>query len=341
LLLATAVVGAIDVIGIHHLRERIAARPEARAEAIAHVAKGLVYVTLFLVVPNLALHGAWALGLLGLVLLDAACGAWDLTVETRSATRGGRVIAPDETALHIVLSVLAGATLWELGGQCFAASSLPPAISHSSSVPVALRIALACAAVGVAGVVGLEIAALRGARGADLETLVGHVMRRRPIHIAIDLPVSAERLWATLSDHVAQPTWDGRFSRISMRGTELRYETRLGPIVFVGHGRVMLERPLRQSSFAFDSADPKNPILEGRGVWLVDAHEKGVIFRTSYDYDVRWGALGALVDRFAIRPWFTRQTARSFERLAKLLGHAASAETGDAARSLARRLRPA
>ena len=38
-------------------------------------------------------------------------------------------------------------------------------------------------------------------------------------------------------------------------------------------------------------------------------------FRTSYDYEVRWGLFGRVIDRVILRSWFQRETERSFARL--------------------------
>ena len=137
-------------------------------------------------------------------------------------------------------------------------------------------------------------------------------------------------LWRVLADHEAQPAWDHRFSRITLRGAGLDYETRVAGLTLRGWGRVALQRPSRQSTFLFGSEQRWNPITRGAGVWLLTDRPSnrtgGVRFATSYTYEVRWGVVGRLLDRLVIRWWFQRETERSFARLARRLGHPAPVE---------------
>ena len=321
LLLALAVLGAVDVIVFHHLKERLTHGVETRAEAWAHVAKAPVYAVLFLVVPNLALRGAWAWALLGWLVVDVAVAGWDLALEPAARrTRGG--VSGGEYVLHVVLSVLAGAAIATITHAVWPHLDAVSAVSVARDVPLVLRALLAFFAVGTLLVAALEVAALAGAgQRADLRRLVDATLRPPPVHVAVELPMDRLTLWAVLADHEAQPRWDHRFSRIALRGAELDYETRIAGLVLRGWGRVALERAGRQSTFLFGSAQRWNPILRGSGVWLLSDRPGGVRFATSYTYDVRWGLLGRVLDRVALRWWFQRETERSFRRLARALGH--------------------
>lgn len=327
LLLAIAVLGAVDVIVFHHLRERLAHHVETRAEAWAHVAKAPVYAVLFLVVPNLALRGAWAWALLGWLVVDVAVAGWDLALEPAARrTRGG--VSGGEYVLHVVLSVLAGAAIATIAHASWPHLDAVTAVSVAHDVPLALRVLLALFAAGTLLVAGLEVAALTGAGDrADLGRMVDAALRPPPVHVAVELPMDRMGLWAVLAEHEAQPRWDHRFSRIALRrpggagGAELDYETRIAGLVLRGWGRVALERTGRQSTFLFGSAQGWNPIVRGSGVWLLTDRPGGVRFATSYTYDVRWGLLGRVLDRVLLRRWFQRETERSFRRLARSLGH--------------------
>lgn len=326
LLLALAVLGAVDVIVFHHLKERLAHGVETRAEAWAHVAKAPVYAVLFLVVPNLALRGAWAWALLGWLVVDVAVAGWDLALEPAARrSRGG--VSGGEYVLHVVLSVLAGATLATIAHAAWPHLGGETTVHVAHDVPLGVRGLLAFFAVGTLLVAGLEVAALTGAGArADLRRIVDAVVRPPPVHVAVELPMDRMDLWRVLADHEAQPRWDHRFSRIALRpggagGTELDYETRIAGLVLRGWGRVALERAGRQSTFLFGSAQRWNPILRGSGVWLLSDGPCGVRFATSYTYDVRWGLIGRALDRVVLRWWFQRETERSFRRLARELGH--------------------
>ena len=56
-------------------------------------------------------------------------------------------------------------------------------------------------------------------------------------------------------------------------------------------------------------------IRSGSGYWRYEPTSGGVRFLTRYDYETRWGALGALVDRVLFRPLLGWATAWSFDRL--------------------------
>ena len=68
-------------------------------------------------------------------------------------------------------------------------------------------------------------------------------------------------------------------------------------------------------NFRFGSADWKSLIREGSGYWKYTPELAGVRFMTSYDYDVRFGALGRAVDGMAFRPLLGWATAWSFDAL--------------------------
>jgi hypothetical protein len=101
-------------------------------------------------------------------------------------------------------------------------------------------------------------------------------------------------------------------------GTEMRYERSVLGMTIRGNGRYKLHRPLRQSTFEFWSDDPRSLIRRGVGLWLYRPRGDGTVdFATSYTYEVRWGALGRAFDGLVFRPFFQRETERSFRRLAE------------------------
>lgn len=69
------------------------------------------------------------------------------------------------------------------------------------------------------------------------------------------------------------------------------------------------------SSLRFDSDDSKSLIRRGAGYWRYIPAGGGVRFLTWYDYEVRFGAVGRLLDRIVFRPLMGWATAWSFDRL--------------------------
>ncbi|MGE5194733.1 MAG: DoxX-like family protein, partial [Deltaproteobacteria bacterium] len=71
----------------------------------------------------------------------------------------------------------------------------------------------------------------------------------------------------------------------------------------------------RTSALKFWSDDRKSLICEGAGYWQYLPVENGVRFLTAYDYRVRFGRLGRVIDVLIFRPLITWATAWSFDRL--------------------------
>jgi len=71
----------------------------------------------------------------------------------------------------------------------------------------------------------------------------------------------------------------------------------------------------RVSVLRFWSHDPRSLIAEGAGYWKYLPTADGVRFLTRYDYRVRYGAAGRLVDKLLFRPLIDWATAWSFDRL--------------------------
>ena len=82
-----------------------------------------------------------------------------------------------------------------------------------------------------------------------------------------------------------------------------------------GWGRYLTTEAPRLSTFEFGSDDPCSLIREGRGIWRYEPREGGTRFVTVFDYDVRGGALGRLLDRIAFRPLMQLATEWGFETL--------------------------
>jgi len=152
---------------------------------------------------------------------------------------------------------------------------------------------------------------------------------RKPPGIYVEILIKAElsRVWRLTQDPDQHERWDLRFTRIqylprksSAEPQHFLYETRLGfGLRVAGTGESVGERAAEEgevtSSLKFASDDRKSLIRTGAGYWKYIPAADGLRFFTWYDYTVRFGILGRLLDRFAFRPLIGWATAWSFDRL--------------------------
>ena len=140
-------------------------------------------------------------------------------------------------------------------------------------------------------------------------------------HIRSDL----ERVWELTQNPQLHQRWDLRFTEISYlpkSSTEetqkFLYRTHIGfGVPIEGEGESVGERCAdgkRSSALRFWSSDWKSLIKDGSGFWQYEPSAEGTVFRTRYDYRVRFGALGKLLD-LAFRPILGRATSWSFDAL--------------------------
>lgn len=147
------------------------------------------------------------------------------------------------------------------------------------------------------------------------------------IFVEADMAAPLAELWARTQNPALHQRWDLRFTGIvhdappaAGQPQAFAYETRLGfGLAVRGRGETLAERDRpdgnRFSGLRFWSDSRLSLIREGRGYWLYTPTERGVRFRTGYDYRTRFGLLGGLVDRVAFRPLIGWATAWSFDRL--------------------------
>jgi hypothetical protein len=147
------------------------------------------------------------------------------------------------------------------------------------------------------------------------------------VFVELDIRAGVEDLWSRTQDPAQHQRWDLRFTSIEYAAPSepgspqaFDYGTRLGfgPAIH-GAGETLANRDLpdggRVSSLRFWSASRWSLIREGRGYWAYAPTQEGVRFRTVYDYEARWGAVGRVFDRIAFRPLIGWATAWSFDRL--------------------------
>ena len=134
-------------------------------------------------------------------------------------------------------------------------------------------------------------------------------------------------VWRLTQDPASHQRWDLRFTRIQYRPRpdpeqpqHFLYETRIGfGLSIKGTGESLGMRSTTggdtTSALRFSSADAKSLIHEGSGYWRYVSTQNGIHFFTWYDYAVRFGWLGRLVDRWLFRRLMGWATAWSFDRL--------------------------
>jgi hypothetical protein len=147
------------------------------------------------------------------------------------------------------------------------------------------------------------------------------------IYVEILIRAPMDALWAHTQTPVLHERWDLRFSRIDYLPRALdtepqrfRYTTRIGFGLEVGgEGATAGPRDSadgsRSSALKFCSDAPFSIIREGSGYWKYIPTTEGIRFLTWYDYQTRFGPVGALFDRLIFRPLIGWATAWSFDRL--------------------------
>lgn len=147
------------------------------------------------------------------------------------------------------------------------------------------------------------------------------------IYVEILVRAPMDALWAHTQTPVLHERWDLRFSeidylpRIDDRSPQrFRYATRIGfGLAVSGEGETTGQRDLPDgtstSALRFTSDARLSIIREGSGYWKYIPARDGVRFLTWYDYRTRFGAVGAVADRWIFRPLIGWATAWSFDRL--------------------------
>ena len=147
------------------------------------------------------------------------------------------------------------------------------------------------------------------------------------IYVEVRIYGSLDELWRLTQTPELHARWDLRFTDIEYlprpdpeQPQQFLYATRIGfGLAVNGQGETVGEmagaKGERTSALKFWSDDPKSLIQEGAGYWRYVPTDDGVRFFTSYDYRVRFGALGRVFDRIAFRPLIGWATAWSFDRL--------------------------
>jgi hypothetical protein len=147
--------------------------------------------------------------------------------------------------------------------------------------------------------------------------------RHHKIVVEAFIPAPVEVVWQRTQTPEPHVAWDIRFTHIQYleekdeRGFHLMdYRT---DVVFgievQGIGRYLQNTPPHHSTFEFESNDWKSIIILGRGIWLYEPCSEGTYFKTVYDYGVRYGFIGRMLDRLLFRNLMRLATEWGFETL--------------------------
>lgn len=148
------------------------------------------------------------------------------------------------------------------------------------------------------------------------------------IYVERVIEAGRDRIWELTQTPEMHERWDLRFTTIrylpKVRAEDpqmFEYETRVGFLTIRGTGTTAGERRVADgtstSALVFGSSDSLSLIRKGSGYWrYVPEGEGSTRFITAYDYAVRWGVVGWVVDRLFFRPLMAWATAWSFDRLA-------------------------
>ncbi|MGE7110123.1 DoxX-like family protein [Lysinibacillus sp. NPDC047702] len=155
-------------------------------------------------------------------------------------------------------------------------------------------------------------------------------MKKKPIYVEVDILAPIEEAWTYTQNPKLHEQWDLRFTSITYiekksveEPQRFTYETKvISGVVVRGWGESKGEHQKKDgtktSSLHFGTPQKISPIAEGRGYWQYIPHKKGLTFLTQYDYDVRYGKLGKLLD-VMFRPIMGWATALSFDVLKRWL----------------------
>jgi hypothetical protein len=147
--------------------------------------------------------------------------------------------------------------------------------------------------------------------------------RARKIVVEAIIAAPVATVWERSQVPALHTEWDIRFNHIAYldqtddRGYHLMdYRTNIAVGVSIqGYGRYLTNSEHSHSSFEFDSYDWKSLIRNGRGIWLYRASGENTLFKTVYDYDVRYGWLGKALDALLFRSLLQLATEWGFETL--------------------------
>ncbi|MBD8071459.1 DoxX-like family protein [Bacillus sp. PS06] len=151
-------------------------------------------------------------------------------------------------------------------------------------------------------------------------------MKNKPIYVELPIKSSIDEVWSRTQEPKLHEQWDLRFSSIEYlpkksedEPQSFLYETKIGfGVKVAGWGKSVgtanKKDGSKTSSLHFGTDQKISPIREGKGYWRYIPKGDEIIFLTQYDYQVRYGFIGRILD-FFFRPMMGWATALSFDVL--------------------------
>ena len=166
LLLIQGVIGAFDTLFYHEWKARLVARPATSAvELRIHAARDFLYGVIFLSLPWVEWHGAWAWLLILVFLSEAVLTMWDFAIEKRVRARLGDVF-PAERVTHNAMAIVYGLIIANLFPVFVDWVSMPTGLLLGAApAPEAVRIGLTMLGLGVIGSGMRDLYAAAGGAG--------------------------------------------------------------------------------------------------------------------------------------------------------------------------------
>ncbi|WP_307396386.1 DoxX-like family protein [Bacillus horti] len=152
-------------------------------------------------------------------------------------------------------------------------------------------------------------------------------MKRESIYVESLIKADMDKLWMYTQLPEYHEKWDLRFSEIHYLPKKhdedpqrFLYKTKIGfGASIAGEGESIKElkgkEGERTSSLKFWSDQKLSLISVGRGYWQYKPTSQGILFKTKYDYQTRFGIGGGFFDYFVFRPLMGWATAWSFDCL--------------------------
>ena len=123
LLVTQILLGGLDNLWHHELKERLPGRREARVEVALHAGREVCYALLFTGLAWWEWRGAWAAAIVTLLVIEVCLTLADFVVEDRT-----RQLPNTERVLHTVLAINFGALLAVLAQVLLTWARLPSAL---------------------------------------------------------------------------------------------------------------------------------------------------------------------------------------------------------------------
>lgn len=152
-------------------------------------------------------------------------------------------------------------------------------------------------------------------------------IKSKPLYIETVIDCPLETIWDYTQNPKIHEQWDLRFTEIEYLPKESEslpqqflYSTKIGfGLEVSGHGESAGTKSKLNgestSVLKFWSEMPVSIISSGSGYWKYIPMEGSIKFLTGYDYKVRWGIVGKIIDKFIFRPMIGWATAWSFDAL--------------------------